>query len=101
MISRVKALLRRTQAATHVEAQLSHGDILLDNDRHAVFLGETPCELTYKEFELLKYLMLNKGIVLSRDKNMEQLWGFEYVVVRRTVDMHIKTKRQSHGPTSS
>ena len=49
-----------------------------------------PCELTYKEYELLKFLMLNHGIVLSRDKIMERVWGFDYEGESRTVDMHIK-----------
>lgn len=101
LISRVKALLRRTQATSHEESQLRHGDILLDNDKHAVFLGDIPCELTYKEFELLKYLMVNKGIVLSRDKIMDQVWGFEYEGESRTVDMHIKTLRQKLGASGS
>jgi len=74
LISRVKALLRRTQSAA-LETRLSHGSITIDNDKHAVFLGDKPCELTFKEFELLKYLMINKGIVLSRDKIMDQVWG--------------------------
>lgn len=101
LISRVKALLRRTQAVVREESQIQHGDILIDNDKHAVFLGGTPCELTFKEFELLKYLMVNKGIVLSRDKIMDQVWGFEYEGESRTVDMHIKTLRQKLGESGS
>lgn len=97
LISRVKALLRRTQSVTREDAQVQHGDILIDNDKHAVFLGETPCELTFKEFELLKYLIMNRGIVLSRDKIMDQVWGFEYEGESRTVDMHIKTLRRKLG----
>lgn len=100
LISRVKALLRRTQS-TDIEAQLHYGDITVDNDKHAVFLGDKPCELTFKEFELLKYLMINKGIVLSRDKIMDQVWGFEYEGESRTVDMHIKTLRQKLGASGS
>lgn len=100
LISRVKALLRRTQSAA-LETRLSHGDITIDNDKHAVFLGDKPCELTFKEFELLKYLMINKGIVLSRDKIMDQVWGFEYEGESRTVDMHIKTLRQKLGASGS
>ena len=76
LISRVKALLRRTSRVRE-DSQL--------------------CELTFKEFELLKYLMLNQGIVLSRDKIMDQVWGFEYEGESRTVDMHIKTLRQKLG----
>lgn len=100
LISRVKALLRRTQNVTE-ESKLCHGDILIDNDKHAVYLGDKPCELTFKEFELLKYLMINKGIVLSRDKIMDQVWGFEYEGESRTVDMHIKTLRQKLGASGS
>lgn len=101
LISRVKALLRRTQSAVREESQVQHGDILIDNDKRAVFLGGMPCELTFKEFELLKYLMLNKGIVLSREKIMNQVWGFEYEGESRTVDMHIKTLRRKLGAYGS
>lgn len=93
LISRVKALLRRVEN-TQEESRMHQGDILLDNDRHAVFVSGELCELTYKEFELLKYLMINRGIVLSRDKIMDHVWGFEYGGESRTVDMHIKTLRQ-------
>lgn len=93
LISRVKALLRRMQQDKG-EVQMQYGQILLDNDKHAVFLSGEPCELTFKEFELLKYLLINKGIVLSRDKIMDHVWGFEYEGESRTVDMHIKTLRQ-------
>lgn len=96
LISRVKALLRRTRNLSD-EPQLRHGDIVIDNDKHTVFLQDEPCELTFKEFELLKYLMINKGIVLSRDKIMDHVWGFEYEGESRTVDMHIKTLRQKLG----
>ena len=55
------------------------------------------CGLTFKEFELLRYLMLNEGIALSRDKIMAQVWGIDYEGESRTVDMHIKTLRQKLG----
>lgn len=98
LISRVKALLRRSKQSQEEET-LSCGDIHLDRKKHAVTVDETICELTYKEFELLRYLMLNEGIVLSRDKIMDQVWGFEYEGESRTVDMHIKTLRQKLGET--
>lgn len=100
LISRVKALLRRTQHVQE-ESQIIHGDIVLDVDKHAVTVQGAVCELTFKEFELLKYLMINKGIVLSRDKIMDQVWGFEYEGESRTVDMHIKTLRQKLGTAGS
>ena len=89
LISRVKAMLRRTSRINE--------DILMDMEKHAVTVAGQTCELTFKEFELLKYLMLNQGIVLSRDKIMDQVWGFEYEGESRTVDMHIKTLRQKLG----
>ena len=81
--------------------KICHGEIRMDNDKHAVFVGNEPCELTFKEYELLKYLMINAGIVLSRDKIMDQVWGFEYEGESRTVDMHIKTLRQKLGAAGS
>lgn len=100
LISRVKALLRRT-TDVNVEAQMKYGDILVDNDKHAVFVCGNPCELTYKEYELLKYLITNKGIVLSRDRLMSQVWGFDFEGETRTVDAHIKTLRQKLGEAGS
>lgn len=96
LISRVKALLRRVKKAEEADA-IQCGDILLDNKKHSVKVLDVPCELTFKEFELLRYLMLNEGIVLSRDKIMDYVWGFEYEGESRTVDMHIKTLRQKLG----
>lgn len=100
LISRVKALLRRTRQE-EIESRLCCGDIVLDNDKHAVYIAGALCELTFKEFELLKYMMLNQGIVLSRDKIMDQVWGFDYEGESRTVDMHIKTLRQKLGASGS
>lgn len=100
LISRVKALLRRTSGAKE-ESLLTYGDIVVDNDRHVVSVCGNPCELTFKEFELLKYLITNKGIVLSRDKMMSHVWGFDYEGETRTVDMHIKTLRQKLGEAGS
>ena len=56
-----------------------------------------PVTLTYKEFELLSYLLRNEGIVLTREKIMERVWGFDYEGESRTVDMHIKSLRQKLG----
>lgn len=100
MISRVRALLRRTED-TQGETILVHGSIVMDTDKHSVLVDGTSCELTYKEYELLKLLIVNKGIVLSRDKIMDHVWGFEYEGESRTVDMHIKTLRQKLGEAGS
>jgi len=96
LISRVKALLRRVGDIAQ-DTVLTCADITLDTERHTVRVEDELCELTFKEFELLKYLMINEGIVLSRDKIMNQVWGFEYEGESRTVDMHIKTLRQKLG----
>lgn len=100
LISRVKALLRRTKDV-EVETQMRYGDILVDDDKHAVTVCGKVCELTYKEYELLKYLVKNKGIVISRDKLLSKVWGFEYEGETRTVDAHVKTLRQKLGEAGS
>lgn len=96
LISRVKALLRRTEDIAETSV-LTNGEIVIDMDKRSVKVNGSSCELTYKEFELLKMLLLNRGIVLTRDKIMDQVWGFEYEGESRTVDMHIKTLRQKLG----
>ena len=93
LISRVKALLRRSQE-TGEEVRLQVGEIVLDEERHSVSVGEVLCELTYKEFELLKFFMINEGIVLRRDVIMDRVWGTDFEGESRTLDMHIKTLRQ-------
>ena len=90
LISRVKALLRRTENLAE-PALLTNGPIAMDTEKRSVTVGGKACELTFKEFELLRMLLINQGIVLSRDKIMDQIWGFDYEGESRTVDMHIKT----------
>lgn len=100
--SRVKAVLRRFQNSEYNKKKLLKCEnITIDESRREVHTGDKVCILTYKEFELLKYLVLNKGIVLSRDKIMENVWGFDFQGESRTVDMHIKTLRQKLGGDSN
>ncbi len=96
LISRVKALLRRSRALQD-DKQMVLGDITLDSERREVHVGGELCELTFKEFELLKLLMVNAGIVLHRDTIMSDVWGTDYEGESRTLDMHIKTLRQKLG----
>lgn len=96
LISRVKALLRRSRALQD-DKQMVLGDITLDSERREVYVGGELCELTFKEFELLKLLMVNAGIVLHRDTIMSDVWGTDYEGESRTLDMHIKTLRQKLG----
>lgn len=96
LISRVKALLRRSRALQD-DKQMVLGDITIDSERREVHVGGELCELTFKEFELLKLLMVNAGIVLHRDTIMSDVWGTDYEGESRTLDMHIKTLRQKLG----
>jgi len=93
LVSRVKALLRRTKADAE-EKFYRLGDIFMDGERRTAFVKDIPVELTFKEYELLKFLIANQGIVLTREQIMGQVWGTYFEGETRTVDMHIKTLRQ-------
>ena len=93
LISRVKALLRRSMNMED-EKFLSAGDIFLDGEKHMVYVKDEPVDLTFKEYELLKLLIQNQGIVMSRDVIMERIWGINFEGESRTLDVHIKTLRQ-------
>lgn len=96
LISRVKALLRRSGCGNE-EKYLKLGNIVVDTEKRMAYVDENECELTFKEFELLKLFIQNAGIVLRRDIIMERVWGIEYEGESRTLDMHIKTLRQKLG----
>ena len=100
LISRVKALLRRS-ADMESERFLSIDNIFLDSEKHAVFVDDKLVELTFKEYNLLKFLMINAGIVMSRDVIMDRIWGLDFEGESRTLDMHIKTLRQKLGDSGS
>ncbi|MFG6327297.1 MAG: response regulator transcription factor [Lachnospiraceae bacterium] len=99
--SRIKALARRAGIEdcdnNKKKEYLSAGNIFIDEGKREVYCNKELIVLTYKEFELLKYLIINRGIVLSRDKIMENVWGFDFQGESRTVDMHIKTLRAKLG----
>lgn len=98
-ISRVKALLRRSSSVTTVKSEnlLQIGNVVMDDNRHTVSVEGRVCDLTFKEYELLKLLMLRPGIVFSRQEIMERVWGIDFTLETRTVDMHVKTLRQKLG----
>jgi len=96
MVARVKAVLRRT-TKTATSTDITVGDITLKEKEHMVLVEGKKTELTHKEFEMLKLLMQNPGMVFSRDKLMSEVWGTDYIGETRTVDMHIKTLRQKLG----
>ncbi len=91
LLSRVRAVLRRSGQDRKT---LACGPLTMDYEKHQLLVGETPCNLTFKEFELLHYLLENQGLVLSRDRITEAVWGYDFEGESRTVDMHIKTLRQ-------
>lgn len=101
LISRVKALLRRSGASEEKDKVMKVGNIVLDRERHAVFVDERSVELTYKEYELLKLLLTNAGIVTTRDVILDRIWGTDFEGESRTLDMHIKTLRQKLGDSGS
>lgn len=94
LISRVKALLRRSMPRENREKILRLGEIVLDREKRIVYVSDEICELTYKEYELLKLLMSNAGIVTTRDVILDRVWGTDFEGESRTLDMHIKTLRQ-------
>ncbi len=100
LVSRIKALLRRCQGTQEERAYALKG-ILLDNEKHAVWVDNKPIELTFKEFRLLQLLLQNAGIVTSREIIMERVWGTDFEGESRTLDMHIKTLRQKMGERGS
>lgn len=98
-VARVKGVLRRVNKT--LPTRLTAGDILLDDEKRQVFAAERLCNLTFKEYELLKLLLQNIGIVLSRDRIMDKVWGVDFEGESRTVDMHIKTLRQKLGESGA
>lgn len=96
LISRVKAVLRRVNQMEEEKLMRLH-EIFMDNEKRMVYVSDVPCELTYKEFELLKLFLQNAGIVMARESIMERVWGVDFEGESRTLDMHIKTLRQKLG----
>lgn len=94
LLSRIKAVLRRTGKQSEESEVLSVEEVSVDAARRICTVNGKEVVLTYKEFELLMYLMKHESIAVSRDKLMETVWGYEFAGETRTVDMHIKTLRQ-------
>lgn len=96
-IARVKAALRRT-APKEGPQEITIGKLTINTRKRSVTADGADVTLTFKEFELLKYLMLNKAIAIERDSLLEAVWGYNYDGGTRTVDVHIQTLRQKLGP---
>ena len=128
MMSRISAVLRRTGSAAAESAapatastsatastgspqdsarDKSHGQTLehkglsLNDAKRTVSVDGTQVALTFKEYELLRYLLINSGLALSRDRIIEEVWGYDYEGESRTLDMHIKSLRQKLGPAGA
>ena len=102
LVARVQALLRRAPGVRQEEQELLEcAGIVVDDARHQVIALGRECELTYKEYELLKLLLTHKDRVLSREQIMNKVWDTDYEGESRTVDMHIKTLRQKLGEAGS
>jgi two-component system, OmpR family, response regulator len=102
LVARVKAILRRAAAreagpSEETPALLRLGDVAIDEARHEVRAGDADVTLTAKEFDLLAFLARNRGIVFTREKLLDRVWGYERPVDTRTVDSHVKSLRQKLG----
>ena len=99
LISRVKAAIRRGRMNGEEKKKetLSSGDINMDDTSHRAYLGDREISLTQKEYALLEYFLTHKGIALSRDKLLTEVWGYNYVGETRTVDVHIRHLREKLG----
>jgi len=93
LVSRVKAILRRTSGMPGTGRVLELGNLRVDPQRHEVRVADTVVSLRAKEFELLEAFCRQPGIVLTRDKLLEDVWGFAYPGETRTVDVHVKQLR--------
>lgn len=96
LVARIEAILRRTSQSAGGEA-LSCGGILLDKTAHQVEIDGRNVDLSYKEFELLAYFMENKGMALSREKILNNVWNYDYFGDARTIDTHVKKLRSKMG----
>ena len=94
LLARVKAVLRRFSIVESEENVLVFGDLTVDFEKREVLIKNNKLELTLKEFELLEILIRNKGKILTRDTLLDKIWGYEYIVETRTVDVHIRYLRK-------
>lgn len=97
LISRIKAVLRRSNKTEELTDEFCVEDLCIDNKKHIVTANGNEITLTYKEYELLNYLMKNKGLVISRDKLLSEVWGYDFEGESRTVDVHVRTLRLKLG----
>jgi phosphate regulon transcriptional regulator PhoB len=97
MVARVRAILRRSESKPTTETAPAYdkGSLKIDFSTYEVFVRGKPVKLTLKEFELLRFLVLNPSRVLNRDQLLDRVWGGETFVTPRTVDVHIRRLRKA------
>ncbi len=95
LVARVEAILRRSNAAS--SDMLEIGGIQVNRAAHIVTIDGKPIDLSYKEFELLTYFMENRGLALSREKILNNVWNYDYFGDARTIDTHVKKLRSKMG----
>jgi DNA-binding response OmpR family regulator len=94
-LSRLEAQRHDTDPEAHV---IRSGEVTVDDVTYTAKLGGRPLDLTFKEFELLKYLAQHPGRVFSRDQLLQEVWGYDYYGGTRTVDVHVRRLRAKLGP---
>jgi two-component system alkaline phosphatase synthesis response regulator PhoP len=97
LVSRIKALLRRSNFTPNNNQKYTYQNIIMNHAHRIVMVGNEAVTLTFKEYELLHYLLINKCIVLGRDKILNAVWGYDYEGESRTLDMHIQRLRHKLG----
>lgn len=95
LVARIDAILRRSNAIS--DDKLEVGGITIDKAAHRVLIDGQDIELSIKEFELLTYFVTNKGVALSRDKILNNVWNYDYFGDARTIDTHVKKLRSKMG----
>ena len=96
LVARVDSILRRTNQIGNSEV-ITAGVIKVDKDAHIVTVNDTAVDLSFKEFELLVYFIENKGIALTREKILNNVWNYDYFGDARTIDTHVKKIRSKLG----
>ena len=94
LVSRIKAVLRRTKDIEQKNFTKEFGKFFIDENKHLVQFENKDIDLTNKEFELLLYLVRNEDIVITRERLLEEVWGYSFSGDTRTIDVHVKSLRQ-------
>lgn len=96
LLARIRAALRNTSSSNDSEKNdntYTAGNLRLNPDSREVWVGDVPIDLTKKEFDLLAYLMQNKGLVMSRDRLLDSVWGYDFIGETNTIDVYIRYLR--------